>query len=66
MPQLGQSIRILLLSWHFLTVVPMDIPVLPEVNIEHLLLIDVLEGLLLVFVVDEGFHLNDWSDIHEG
>jgi hypothetical protein len=43
----------------------MNIPVLTKMNIEHLFLIDILEGLSLVCILDVGLHLNDRSDIHK-
>lgn len=56
---------VLFLCWHFFAVMPMNVPVLTKVNVEHFFLIDILESLSLVFILDVGFHLNDRSYIHE-
>mgnify|MGYP006999486134 CR=1 FL=1 len=45
-------LQILLLCWHLLSIVPMDIPVLSEVNIEHFLLINILKLLFFVSIFD--------------
>jgi len=44
---------------------PMNVPVLTKMNVEHLFLVDILEGFSLVCILDVGFHLNDRSDINK-
>jgi hypothetical protein len=59
-------LQILFLCWHLFPIMPVNIPILSEVNIEHFFLIYVLKCLFLISVMNIFIKGNNRSYIHQG
>ena len=57
---------VLLLSGHELPIMPVNVPILPKVDIHHLLLINILYLDLFPFILDILAKFKDWRIIHHG